>query len=75
MLLETMPQNRVQLDRPFKFQRYWLLDLSFPQVVSQAWRQPAQLHEAIKKFAIMLLSGIESNLVIFFLRRIGLELV
>ena len=46
-----MPQNRVQLDRPFKFQRYWLLDLSFPQVVSQAWRQPAQLHEAIKKFA------------------------
>ena len=51
VLLETMPQNRVQLDRPFKFQRYWLSDLSFPQVMSQAWRQPAHLHEAIKKFA------------------------
>jgi len=52
VLLETMPHNRVQLDRPFKFQRYWLSDLSFPQIVVQAWGQPTRLHEAIKKFAV-----------------------
>ena len=52
VLLETMPHNRVQLDRPFKFQRYWLSDLSFPQIVVQAWGQPTCLHEAIKKFAV-----------------------
>ena len=52
VLLETMPQRRIHLDRPFKFQRYWLSNLSFPKVVSQAWRQPTQLHEAIQKVAI-----------------------
>nr|XP_023927904.1 uncharacterized protein LOC112039281 [Quercus suber] len=51
VLLEIMPHNRVQLDRPFKFQRYWLSDLSFPQIVAQAWGHPTPLHEAIKKFA------------------------
>ncbi|XP_030970044.1 uncharacterized protein LOC115990346 [Quercus lobata] len=38
VLLETMPQRRIHLDRPFKFQRLWLSNLSFPKVVSQAWR-------------------------------------
>lgn len=37
VLLETSPQNRMRMNRPFKFQKYWLSDLSFPRVVSQAW--------------------------------------
>ena len=37
VLLETMPHRRIHLDCPFKFQRYWLSDLTFPKVVSQAW--------------------------------------
>ena len=37
VLLETMPHRRIHLDRPFKFKRYWLSDLTFPKVVSQAW--------------------------------------
>ena len=52
VLLETKHQCNVCLDRPFKFQRYWLSDLSFPMVVSQAWNQASHLHEAISNFAV-----------------------
>ncbi|XP_030930689.1 uncharacterized protein LOC115956454 [Quercus lobata] len=37
VLLETKPQNRVRLNRPFKCQKFWLADMSFPKVVDQAW--------------------------------------
>lgn len=52
ILLETKPQCNVRLDYPFKFQRYWLSNLSFPMVVSQAWNQASHLYEAISNFAV-----------------------
>ncbi|XP_050248720.1 uncharacterized protein LOC126695973 [Quercus robur] len=52
VLLETKPQNRVRLNRPFKFQKFWLADMSFPRVVDQAWNQSSHLEEAIDKFMV-----------------------
>lgn len=40
----------MRLKRPFKFQRFWLSDLSFPKVVSDAWAQSTHLMEAMEKF-------------------------
>ncbi|XP_075645458.1 uncharacterized protein LOC142616504 [Castanea sativa] len=51
VLLETSPRKAVHLSRPFRLQSFWLSDLSFPSVVSQAWRQPRKLPEAMEKFS------------------------
>ncbi|KAK7818252.1 protein reticulata-related 4 [Quercus suber] len=52
VLLEMHPQNRARLNRPFIFQKYWLLSISFPKVVSQAWNQSPHLQKAIDNFAV-----------------------
>ncbi|XP_050245887.1 uncharacterized protein LOC126693795 [Quercus robur] len=51
VLMETNPRGQMFLNRPFKFQSFWLSDPSFPFVVNQAWRQPRKLMEAIDSFA------------------------
>ena len=51
VLMETNPCRPMQMNRPFKFQSFWLSDPSFPSVVNQAWRHPRNLREAIDIFA------------------------
>ncbi|KAL0013396.1 hypothetical protein SO802_000465 [Lithocarpus litseifolius] len=51
VLMETNPCRLLHLNRPFKFQSFWLSEPSFPSVVNQAWRQPRKLREAIDIFA------------------------
>ena len=50
VLLELTLASRGERKRLFKFQTYWLTDLTFPKVVSQAWEQTHSLAEAIEKF-------------------------
>lgn len=45
-----LPTGHIGRKRLFKFQTYWLIDPTFPKVVSQAWRMPDDLEEAIDNF-------------------------
>ena len=51
VLMETNPNRKLHLTKPFKFQSFWLSDPSFPNVVNQAWKQPRKLMEAIEVFS------------------------
>nr|XP_023874857.1 uncharacterized protein LOC111987377 [Quercus suber] len=51
VLLETQPRPSTFLKRPFKFHSFWVSDLSFPNVVANAWRNSALLPMAIENFA------------------------
>ena len=51
VLMETNPRRPMQLNRPFKFQSFWLFDPSFPSIVNQAWGQQRELREAIDLFS------------------------
>ena len=51
ILLETNPFNGYFLPRPFKFQSFWLSDLSFLGVVQEAWGQARPLQESIENFS------------------------
>ena len=50
VLMETNPKRPMQLNKPFKFQSFWLSDPSFPNVVNQAWGQQKDLREVIDLF-------------------------
>ena len=50
VLLETMPRRMIHLNRPFRFQSFWLFDPSFPTVVSHAWKNSGKLSENIENF-------------------------
>ena len=50
VLMETNPKGPMQLNRPFKFQSFWLSDSAFPNVVNQAWGQQKDLREVIDLF-------------------------
>ena len=51
VIIETNPRRAIHLNRPFKFQRFWLLDPSFPNVVNKVWKYSRKLSENIEKFA------------------------
>lgn len=51
ILLESDPGNGVYLPRPFRFQSFWLKDLTFPRVVLNTWDRSSSLQEASEKFA------------------------
>ena len=51
VLLESNPSTGVFLPRPFKFHSVWLLDLSFPRIVMDAWGQSHPLWESIENFS------------------------
>ena len=51
VLMETVPSRGVRLNRPFRFQEFWLSDLSFPNIVSSAWSRDRNLAESIKVFS------------------------
>ena len=50
VLLELQPTVRNHRVRPFKFQRFWLSDVSFPKVVENVWGRIPGLTEAIDTF-------------------------
>ena len=51
VLLETNPSSSVFLPRPFKFQSFWLSDLSFPGIFMEAWGRASPLRESIGNFS------------------------
>ena len=51
ILLDTNPSNRVFLPRPFKFQNFWLSDLSFPGFVREAWGRARTPRESVESFS------------------------
>ena len=50
VLLELQPTGWSYRYRPFKFQRFWLSDVTFPKVVENAWVRSSGLNEAIDTF-------------------------
>ena len=50
VLMETLPFRTVHLNRPFRFQEFWLSYLSFPNVVSSARSYNRNLAESIEVF-------------------------
>ena len=50
VLLETVPRQTNFLNRPFRFQSFWLSDPSFPQVVTKAWNRDENLSTSIVSF-------------------------
>ncbi|XP_030940291.1 uncharacterized protein LOC115965260 [Quercus lobata] len=51
VLLETNPSNSMFLPRPFKFQSFWLSNVSFSGVVKEAWGRTRPLQESIENFS------------------------
>ena len=50
VLMELQPRVRENRRKLFKFQTCWLSNCSFPNVVTQAWRQSTRLAQAIESF-------------------------
>nr|XP_023928564.1 uncharacterized protein LOC112039890 [Quercus suber] len=50
-LLESTLRKAVHLSCPFKFQSFWLSDISVPGIVALAWRNAFHLAGAVEKFA------------------------
>nr|XP_023873887.1 uncharacterized protein LOC111986485 [Quercus suber] len=51
VLMEALPFCSVKLTRPFRFQEFWLSDISFPTIVSKAWYGNRELAESIDSFS------------------------
>lgn len=51
VLLETNPGRTASLIRPFRFQEFWLLDTSFPSIISKAWNNSKGLAKSIDSFS------------------------
>ena len=50
VLLELQPTVGFNRSRPFKFQRFWMSDVTFPKVVENVWGRCLGLSEAIDTF-------------------------
>ena len=51
VLMEALPISIIKLNRPFRFQEFWLSDISFPTIVSKAWNGNTELEESIDYFS------------------------
>lgn len=51
VLLELEPQSSLRLNRPFKFQSFWLSDNSLPNVARNAWSNYSNLYDSISSFS------------------------
>lgn len=51
VLMEALLARSVKLNRPFRFQEFWLSDISFPSIVSKAWNRNRKLAEAVDNFS------------------------
>ena len=51
VLMEALPISTIKLNRPFRFQEFWLSDISFPTIVSKAWNGNTELEESIDYFS------------------------
>lgn len=60
--MEVQPNLNLRLNKPFRFQSFWLADDSFPNVVRDAWSNNPSLYDAIKKF---ITKAVKWNLVHF----------
>ena len=49
--METLLVRSVKLTSPFRFQEFWLSDISFPTIVSKAWNGNKDLAESIDCFS------------------------
>lgn len=50
VLLEMQPRSPSFRVKPFKFQKFWLFDQTFPIVVANSWNQALLLRDTIDKF-------------------------
>ena len=51
VLMETFPFKTIHLNRPFRFQEFWLSDMYFPNIVSSAWSCNRKFAECIDVFS------------------------
>ena len=51
VLMEALPVSTIKLNRSFRFQEFWLSDISFPTIVSKAWNGNTELEESIDYFS------------------------
>ena len=51
VLMEALPVSTQAANKPFRFQEFWLSDLSFPNIVSKAWCNSRSLVESIDSFS------------------------
>ncbi|KAL4594268.1 hypothetical protein ACB092_12G008400 [Castanea dentata] len=51
VLMEALLARSVNLTRPFKFQEFWLSDISFPSIFSKVWSRNRNLVEAVESFS------------------------
>ena len=64
ILMEALLVNSIKLTRPFRFQEFWLSDISFPTIVSKAWNGNRELAQSLLiVFRRMQQHGIETILV------------
>ena len=49
--MESLSNRAIHLTRPFKFQEFWLSDITFPSVVCRAWNEGRDLAECINTFS------------------------
>ncbi|KAL0008399.1 hypothetical protein SO802_009901 [Lithocarpus litseifolius] len=50
ILLELQPCSNTRLSRPFRFQSFWLIDASLPDLVRNAWANQLNLAKATSRF-------------------------
>lgn len=65
VLMEAFPPQTIRLNRPFRFQSFWLSNLSFPKVVTEARRHNKAFLILLKISPKELLCGIKTPLGIF----------
>ena len=51
VLMESLPFRTIHLNRPFRFQEFWLSDMSFPNIVAGAWSCNRKLAESTEVFS------------------------
>ena len=51
VLMEAIPNCTQAPNKPFRFQEFWLSNLSFPNIVSKAWSSDRSLVDAIDTFS------------------------
>ena len=51
VLMEAFPASSLVTNKPFRFQEFWLSDLTFPNIVLKAWSSDRSLADAIDTFS------------------------
>lgn len=51
VLMKGLSTRALAINRPFRFQEFWLSDMSFPSIVSKAWSRNRSLADSIEIFS------------------------